>query len=436
MLTDDGGLTAADENVYTTIVTALRADSRDVRMLQEFVGTPALRDTVTSKDHKAWILPIGLTGALDTPQGHDANTRVSEMVRQLAAGSSLKATLTGPSATISDLVDLNDRDMQPIEIATVVLVLGILMMVYRNVVTMMAPLMTVGLSLMTARGVVAGLSTIGLGVSNESVIMMTAIVAGAGTDYTVFLISRFQEELRTAVDSDAAVIAALGAIGKVLASSGATVAITFLCMAFAKLGLLSTIGPAPSISVGICVLAAFTLLPAIVVLAGRHGWVNPRRELTPHLWHRFGEQLVRRPGTFLAASLAVLTVLATCGLFAQYNWDESKTMPQSEPSNQGYAALGAHFPLNATIPQYLVIHSPHDLRSSRALADLEQMAYLVSQLPDLVAIRGITRPNGQPPVEATAAYQAGEVGTQLQAASQQPRPPPGAFYTPPTAAPM
>ena len=132
VLTDDGGLTAADENVYATIVTALRADSRDVRMLQEFVGTPALRDTVTSKDHKAWILPIGLTGALDTPQGHDANTRVSEMVRQLAAGSSLKATLTGPSATISDLVDLNDRDMQPIEIATVVLVLGILMMVYRN----------------------------------------------------------------------------------------------------------------------------------------------------------------------------------------------------------------------------------------------------------------------------------------------------------------
>lgn len=417
VLTDDRGLNAADEKVYATIVAALRADGRDVRMLQDFVGTPALRDTVTSKDHKAWILPIGLTGSLDTPQGHDANTRVSEMVRRIAAGSSLKADLTGPSATISDLVDLNDSDMQPIEIATLVLVLSILIMVYRNVVTMMVPLATIGLSLMTARGVVAGLSTIGLGVSNESVIMMTAIIAGAGTDYAVFLISRYHEELRTAADSDAAVVAALAAIGKVLAASGATVAITFLCMAFAKLGLLSTIGPALSISVGICVLAAFTLLPAILVLAGRRGWVNPRRELTPHMWHRLGEQLVRRPGVYLSASLAVLTVLATCGLFAQYNWDESKTMPQSEPSNQGYAALSAHFPLNATIPQYLVIHSPHDLRTSRALADLEQMAYRVSQLPDLTAIRGITRPNGQPPVEATAAYQAGEVGAQLQAAN-------------------
>jgi putative drug exporter of the RND superfamily len=416
VLTDDGGLSPADEDVYRALVAALRRDDH-VKMLQEFVGTPALREMVTSKDHKAWILPIGLAGGLDTPAGCDAYQRASEIVKRVAEGSSLNVTLTGPSATISDLIDVGDRDMHRIEIATAILVLGILMMVYRNPRTMMLPLITIGLSLVTARGVVAGLSEIGLGVSHETVILMTAMMAGAGTDYAVFIISRYHEELRTGADSDSAVIAALASVGKVVAASAATVAVTFLCMSFAKLGVLATVGPALAIAVGIAVLAAFTLLPAILVLAGRRGWVHPHRDLTTHLWQRLGEALVRRPGIYLASSLAVLAVLATCGCFVQFNWDESKTLPASVPSNRGYATLAAHFPLNETIPQYILIRSPHDLRAPKALADLEQLVFRVSQIPAMGTVRGVTRPLGKPPEQASIAYQAGEVGDKLGAAA-------------------
>ena len=87
--------------------------------------------------------------------------------------------------------------MHNIEIATAVLVLLILLVIYRNPLTMMLPLITIGASLMTARGVVSGLAQIGLGVCNETVILMTAMIAGAGTDYAVFLISRYHEHLRT-----------------------------------------------------------------------------------------------------------------------------------------------------------------------------------------------------------------------------------------------
>ena len=417
VLTDDGGLTPADDNTYRALVTALREDSRDVKMLQEFVGTPQVRDVATSKDHKAWVLPVGLAGDLDTPVGDDAYQRVTETVKRVAGGFSLKANVTGPSATIADLTTVGDRDMHNIEIATAVLVLIILMVVYRNPMTMMLPLVTIGASLMTARGVVSGLSQVGLGVCNETVILMTAMIAGAGTDYAVFLISRYHERVRAGSDSDTAVVQALQSVGKVIVASGATVAVTFLCMSFAKLGLLSTVGPALAITVGVGVLAAFTLLPAILVVAGRRGWVKPRRELTTHLWHRLGKALVRHPATYLAASLVVLAVLATCGLFVKFDWDESQSMSSSVPSNRGYAALGAHFPLNETIPQYLVIHSPHDLRTSQALADLEQMAHRVSQISDMGMARGITRPEGHPPEQASVAYQAGEVASRLQDAA-------------------
>jgi RND superfamily putative drug exporter len=417
VLTDDRGLTPADEGTYRALVTALHADGRDVKMLQDFVSTPALRETVTSKDDKAWVLPVGLAGELNTPVGDDAYRRVTKIVQQVTGGSKLTVNMTGPAATVTDVNDVSDRDMQRIEIATGVLVLLILAVVYRSPLTMMLPLLTIGASLMTARGVVSGLSQVGLGVCNETVILMTAMMAGAGTDYAVFLISRYHERIRAGSDSDTAVAEALSAVGKVIAASGATVAVTFLCMSFARLGLLSTVGPALAITVAVGVLAAFTLLPAILVLAGRRGWVTPRRDLTTHLWHRLGEALVRRPATYLTASVAVLAVLATCGLFVKFDWDATQSMPNSVPSNRGYAVLGAHFPLNETIPEYLVISSPHDLRTSQALADLEQMAYRVSQIPGMGTVRGITRPEGHPPKEANVAFQAGEVGSRLRDAA-------------------
>ena len=73
--------------------------------------------------------------------------------------------------------------------------------------------------------------------------------------------------------------------------------------------------------------------------------------------------------------------------------------------------------MNQTIPEYLFIQSPHDLRTPRALADLEQMAQRVSQIPGVAMVRGVTRPTGQSLEQARATYQAGQVGKQLGGAS-------------------
>ena len=188
-------------------------------------------------------------------------------------------------------------------------------------------------------------------------------------------------------------------------------------MMFAKLGLFSTVGIALAIAVGVAFLAAVTLLPAILVIAGPRGWISPGRELTTRFWRRSGIRIVRRPKTNLVASLIVLIILASCASVARYNYDDRQALPDSVGSSVGYAALDRHFPVNSTIPQYLVIKSPHDLRTPEALADLEQMAQRVSQLPDIEMIRGITRPTGVSLEQARLSYQAGEVGNRIGEAS-------------------
>lgn len=419
VLTDGHGLSPADENVYRKLVDRLHQDTRDVVAVQDFITTPPLREVTESKDHQAWFIPVSIKGELGSPQSSDAYRRVADIVKQTVKGSTLTANVTGLTATTADMAEIGQRDLHVIETATIVMVLLILLVVYRNFFTMLLPLLTIGLSLVTAQQVVAGLAQVGLGISDQTVVFMTAMMIGAGTDYAVFLISRYHEYLRLGVDSDQAVARALPSIGKVIAASAATVAVTFLGMVFTRLGVFSTVGPALAISIAIAFLAAVTLLPAVMVLAGRRGWIAPRRDLTSRLWRRSGIHIVRRPIAHLATSLVILIALASCATLVTYTYDARKALPSGVKSNVGYDALDRHFPVSSTVPQYIYIHSPHDMRNPKALADLEQMARRVSQLPNIAMVRGITRPKGEPLKEAKLSYQAGKVGEKLSDASKK-----------------
>ncbi|HZE18105.1 MAG TPA: MMPL family transporter, partial [Mycobacterium sp.] len=419
VLTDDKGLGPTDEGVYRTLVDTLRQDTKDVVMLQDFLRTPPLRDLMTSKDHKAWILPIAIPGELGSSQSKQAYARVADIVKHTVAESPLTANLTGPAATVADLNLIGRRDRQQIELAIITLLFAILLIIYRNLVTMVLPLITIGISVVVAQRIVAICGLMGLGLANQTIIFMSGMMVGAGTDYAVFLISRYHDYVRLGADSEHAVKKALTSIGKVIAASAATVAVTFLGMIFTRLGILKTVGPVLGISIAIAFLAAVTLLPALLVLAGPRGWIAPRRDLTRRFWRRSGIHIVRRPRAHLVASVMVLIILAGCAGMAHYNYDDRKTLPSSVESSVGYAALDRHFPTNLIIPEYLFIQSPHDLRTPRALADLEQMAQRVSQVPGVAMVRGITRPTGQSLEQAKTSWQAGEVGNKLDEGSKQ-----------------
>jgi RND superfamily putative drug exporter len=419
VLTDDKGLSPSDENTYRTLVDKLRQDTADVVSQQDFLSSPEVRKVLSSEDNKAWYLPISLAGHAGSAEGAVAFANAAKLIKQTVSGSTLTSHLAGPAATAADLTAISERDLHVIETGTAAMVLLILLIVYRNPITMMMPLVVIGISLATAQGILAGLAELGLGVSSQTMVFMSGVMFGAGTDYAVFLISRYHDYVRRGADSDEAVKLALASIGKVIAASAATVAVTFLAMVFTTLPVFSTVGPALSIAVSVAFVAAITLLPAIMVLVGRRGWIRPRRELTTRFWRRSGVRIVRRPKIHLVASLVILITLAGCSALAHYNYDDRKTLPGSVESAAAYQVMAAHFPLDSIIPQYLFIQSPHDLRNPKALADLEQMAQRVSQLPDVSMVRGITRPTGESLEQARLAWQAGEVGNKLGDASQQ-----------------
>ncbi len=419
VMTDNRGLQPSDEDAYRKLAATLRAQTNEVSGVEDVVATPALRPLLVSADNKAFYLAVNLKAAPGSPESSKAYQRIMQIAKRSTGGTSLTAEVTGQGALAADTTIVATRDAHMIEMVTALLVLLILALIYRRPVTVLVPLIAIGISVATAQGAVSGLAQLGLGVSSLTIVLMTAMIVGAGTDYAVFLISRYHEYLRSGADSDLAVQKALSSIGEVIAASAATVAVTFLGMIFTRLPAFTSIGPALAVSIAIAFLAAVTLLPAILVLAGRRGWVNPRPALTDRMWQRSAVQLVRRPKAHLLVSLSLLVALAGCAFFLSPTFNDRLQLPQSAPSNVGYSTMAAHFSTSALLPQYIYVHSPHDLRTSQALADLDQMAQRVSQLPNIVAVRGITRPTGQPLDQAKLSFQAGTVGGKLEDASTQ-----------------
>jgi RND superfamily putative drug exporter len=80
-------------------------------------------------------------------------------------------------------------------------------------------------------------------------------------------------------------------------------------MIFTQLPAFTSVGPALAVSIAVAFVAAVTLLPAVLVLAGRRGWIAPRRPLTDRLWQRSAIHIVRRPKAHLVVSLTILVAL-------------------------------------------------------------------------------------------------------------------------------
>ena len=419
VLTNDDGLTDTDEDVYRTLVNELHGNVRDVVMVQDFITQPPLREVMQSKDDKAWFIPVGIVGELGSPESTEAYQRVVTIVEDTVAGSDLTLHMTGLTATVAEREEIGLRDLRLIETVTVAVVLVILLVVYRSIVTMLLPLLTISISQVAAAQIVAGLAEMGLAISQQTLVFMSAMMIGAGVDYAVFLISRYHEYLRAGMTPDAAVARAISAIGKVIAASAATVAVTFLGMGFTTLKVFATAGPALAVSIAVAFFASVTLLPAFLVLCGRRGWATPRRELTKQFWRRSAIRIVRRPMAHLVGSLLILVPLALCVLAMDTSYDARTALPPSAESNVGMAAIEEHFPASITAPQYIFVQSPRDLRTPEALADMEQMAQRVSQLPDIETVRGVTRPTGEPLEQATLSYQAGVIGDKLADASSK-----------------
>ncbi|CAM3926708.1 MMPL family transporter [Mycobacterium senriense] len=411
------GLTPQVRQRYSGMVDKLRGDSNRVKLVRDLLADPATAEHATSRDGKAWYLPVGIAGTLGSPRAAESVQSVRHVAANAFSGTGTVTKVTGPAATMSDQIVAADHDLLLISVATVALIAAILLLVYRSAFTALLPLLVIGLSLAVGRGILAALGEAGVPVSQFTIAFMTVILLGAGTDYSVFLISRYHEQRRQGVAVDQAVVHATATIGRVILASAATVALALLSMTFATLNIFATSGPACAIAVLVGFVATVTLLPPVLVVAARRGIGEPRADRTRAYWNRIAVTVVRKPVPLLVISLVVLLTLAAVCLTMRISYDDRKAQPADTASNQGYRLLDRHFPKDTTMTDFLLVESPKDMRTGTGLADLEELASRVSQIAGVTKVVGVTRPTGQRLQQAELAWQNGQIGDKLGGAA-------------------
>jgi putative drug exporter of the RND superfamily len=419
VLEDDRGFNDADRAYYDDMVTKLRSNKSEVDSVQDLLSDPATTHIAASADGKAVYAIVRFYGGVGSATQREGQSSVRELIDRTPKPAGLSVYLTGPAPIIGDEVAAQDRSVTLITAVTVGMIVVLLLCVYRRFSTILVPLLSVGMALAVSRPVVALLAVhAGLEVSIFSVMLLAAIVLGAGTDYAVFLLSGYHQNRRQGTSSHESIVNSAAQISGVIVASGLTVAASCAVMSATQIVLFRTTGLPSSIGVLVAILAALTLVPALLSILGRRGFVEPRAESTSQYWRRVGVLIVRRPAWVLTVSLAILLALAAPTYWMATGYDEREMQPATTPSNQGLDAIARHYEPSELTPDVILIAADHDLRNSADFAALNSVVRSVQKVHGVNQVRGPTQPEGKAIPEFTLSGQNRLLADKLTSAIQ------------------
>lgn len=418
VISDDDGLGVGDRRVYADLVHTLEEEPERVSQVQDYLGEPEARRQMTSKDGVATYLVVGLRSAVGSPASDEAVTWLRSVVEDLDAPSGTEVHVTGDPAMIADLTTAVNEASLKITVVSLVLLVGILWLVYRRVATVLVSLATIGIALLCTRGALAWAGEHGLALSTYTDAFVVAITLGAGTDYCVFLISRFREEYGGGLGPLDAVAESVARVGPALLASAATVILGAICLGFADLAIFATTGPPMAICVAVTVAVSLTFTPALMRWFGTRIGPAPATRADSR-WARTGRLVSRHPARILVVGVTVLVLLALALPTMQLSFNERAAQPPDTPSNQGLAAMAEHFPPNQTLPDYLLIRSDHDMANTRDLAVLHSVSTAVAKVDGVDQVRSITQPAGKRLEPASIANQLGNLAEGLHRANRK-----------------
>ena len=286
----------------------------------------------------------------------------------------LRSYVTGPGGMAADLERVAEDAGRTLLFATLALVLVLLFVVYRAPLLSLLPLLVVGAAYLVACGTVYLLIDAGLiTVNTEGTMLLLVLIFGVGTDYSLLLVHRYREELAAGGEPVAALRAALGQSGEAIVASAGTVIAAMLVLLLAELESTHWLGPVLGIGVATMLVAAFTLLPALLVVLGdRAFWLAPPGKSAGRggRWGQVAGLVRRRPRTIVVTVLAVLAVLALGNRIEHGTIGFGQGEIGSTESSRGNEVLAEHFPPGLGSPLTAVVEAEQVAPALRGLKDL------------------------------------------------------------------
>ena len=324
--------------------------------------------------------------------------------------SGVEVAVGGSGGLTVDLVGVFDNINSLLLIITVLLVLVLLILIYRSPVVALIPLLSVGLVFALAGAVGAAVAQrFNLPFSEQTTGIMTVVLFGTGTDYVLFVSARYREELARNADKHEAMRRTMRGVGGAVASAGVTILIASAALSLATLRSYQSLGPVIAIAVALMMLAALTLVPALLTIIGRRAYWprQPRHDPTPaspadpgnweqSTYGRIGRVVLRRPRVVLAVTTCALALLILGLLRYEPNYDQLASLPDNTESVRSFELLRAGFPAGELAPTNVYVDLPEGSRADGrdTLDQLDSLTTAIAQHPAVADAAGPSRPFG------------------------------------------
>lgn len=414
ILEGDHKLNDDDHKFYDVLASKLENDKKHVQYVMNLWGQGTTAAGVQSSDGQAAYTLVCVAGDQGSTVSDESIRAVRELVAEVQPPNGVKVYVSGSAPLSTDMLQVGNQSMIRLMYVTIVIITVMLLIVYRSVATALLTLLIVMVELSCGRGVVAFLAyhkLIGISVFASNILV--SLILGAGTDYAIFLIGRYQEARHAGEDRETAYYSAVKGVSHVILGSGLAIAGATFCLQFTRLNYFNTMGLPCAAATLVAVAASLTFGPAVLALGSRFGIFDPKRKADSGIWRKVGTVTVRWPGRILVVSSVVVMIGSITLPTYKPNYNDRIYIAGDVPANQGYAAADRHFPVSKLNSDMLMIESDHDMRNSTDMIALDKVAREVFHTPGVAMIQSVTRPLGTPLEHSSFTYTMGTMGTKI-----------------------
>jgi putative drug exporter of the RND superfamily len=327
----------------------------------------------------------------------DLRATVRDAVRRVPSTASFDVKVTGNPALDYDVRTISAEDTERSERRILPLTLVVLVVAFGALVAATLPIVVGVLAITIALGLV----TIAARYQPMSVFVLnitTMVGLGVGIDYSLFIVTRFREELNRGLIPTDAAVRTIETAGSAVVTSGATVIIGFLGLVITtSMTDTRSVGMGGLLVVAVAVLLATTFLPAMLAVLGRHidrpRWLaRPlARFHAPTGWERWSRWLGRRPWRAVAGGGIGIALLTAPLIQLRLGLPATNWFPPESESGQGLTELQAMGAGGLIYPVRLVVQLPdgESAVDARRIAGLKVLTDSLAKNPRVKEVRGI-----------------------------------------------
>ena len=332
--------------------------------------------SLVSRNGHTMLLPIRVAGKM--AHAHEHVGPVLDVVDHANGQQGFRVLATGDATIGRDFMEVSDSDLRRGEGIGIPAALVILVIVFGAVVAAFVPLIMAVFAIILAIALVAIVGQ-AMPLSYYAINMLTFMGLAVGIDYSLFIVSRYREERARGRDKVEAIAASGGTASRAVLFSGMTVVLALVGMLIVPTQVFISLAVGAILVVFVAVVAALTLLPALLSLLGdrinavRVPFVRQigREDGQNGMWGRVVRFVMRRPASSLAVGVSVLLLAAVPAFDLHTGSAGISTLPDNLQSKQGFLILDRQFSAGDVSPAEIVIDG--QVTSSRVQAAVTKL---------------------------------------------------------------